>query len=384
MASGNDDIVVDSGKETLGDLFRKEDYWAIWLGLALLIVGMIIYLPRPPAGLDESIAKANATMEQESQAPIKTIDWYKANDSKKKLKATSGSHAKAIKKFTSKPGKWSSNPIQAFYMSEEAAAAKKEKATAKYDSAKAAEAAALEKAQASQDAASGAGYNDSSLNEQAKADIAAWRNTHLKASKAKKKTKVKAYNKVLNLILFGLALAVFFGIGTHFMGRSFKEFFIGFLFVFVIAVLAYLISAQSGIKAAGFGYAAWAIILGLIISNTVGTPKWVMPAVQVEYYIKTGLVLLGAEILFGKILTIGIPGIFVAWVVTPIVLLTTFWFGQSVLKMPSKALNITSPRICPSVAYQRQLPRRRPVRPRRRNSHWRWAFPWSLLPSCWW
>ena len=33
--------------------------------------------------------------------------------------------------------------------------------------------------------------------------------------------------------------------------------------------------------------------------------------------IKTGLVLLGAEILFGKIVTIGIPGIFVAWIVTP-------------------------------------------------------------------
>ncbi|MFO7860306.1 MAG: hypothetical protein R6U41_03675 [Desulfosalsimonas sp.] len=55
----------------------------------------------------------------------------------------------------------------------------------------------------------------------------------------------------------------------------------------------------------------------------MGTPKWVMPAVQTEYFIKTGLVLLGAEILFGKIFSIGIPGIFVAWVVTPTVLITT-------------------------------------------------------------
>ncbi|MGW8273151.1 MAG: YeiH family protein, partial [Thermodesulfovibrionales bacterium] len=62
---------------------------------------------------------------------------------------------------------------------------------------------------------------------------------------------------------------------------------------------------------------------------------------QVEYYIKTGLVLLGAEILFGKILSIGVPGIFVAWVVTPIVLIGTYMFGQKILKMPSKTLNIT-------------------------------------------
>jgi uncharacterized membrane protein YadS len=66
-----------------------------------------------------------------------------------------------------------------------------------------------------------------------------------------------------------------------------------------------------------------------------------MPAVQVEYYIKTGLVLLGAEVLFGKIVSIGIPGIFVAWVVTPVVLVSTYIFGQKVIKMTSKTLNIT-------------------------------------------
>ena len=44
--------------------------------------------------------------------------------------------------------------------------------------------------------------------------------------------------------------------------------------------------------------------------------------------------LLGAEILFGKIMAIGIPGIFVAWVVTPIVLIGTYLFGQKVLKIP--------------------------------------------------
>jgi uncharacterized membrane protein YadS len=115
----------------------------------------------------------------------------------------------------------------------------------------------------------------------------------------------------------------------------------GFVFVYALAILAYFIAGQADIKASGIGYAAWAIILGLLISNTIGTPAWVMPAVQVEYFIKTGLVLLGAEILFGKILTIGIPGIFVAWVVTPVVLITTFWFGQQILKIPSKTLNIT-------------------------------------------
>ena len=90
----------------------------------------------------------------------------------------------------------------------------------------------------------------------------------------------------------------------------------------------------------GVSAEAWSIIIGMLIANTVGTPNFVKPALQTEYYIKTGLVLLGAEVLFDKIVAIGIPGIFVAWVVTPVVLVCTFIFGQKVLKMPSKTLNI--------------------------------------------
>jgi uncharacterized membrane protein YadS len=82
-------------------------------------------------------------------------------------------------------------------------------------------------------------------------------------------------------------------------------------------------------------------VFGMLISNTIGTPKWVMPGVSTEFFIKTGLVLLGAEILFNKILAIGKPGIFVAWICTPITLILTYWFGQKIIKMKSKTLNIT-------------------------------------------
>ncbi|MFN9914991.1 MAG: putative sulfate exporter family transporter, partial [Pirellulaceae bacterium] len=67
---------------------------------------------------------------------------------------------------------------------------------------------------------------------------------------------------------------------------------------------------------------------------------WLRPAVSPELYVKTGLVLLGAEVLFGKLLMLGIPGMLVSWTVTPIVLVATYIFGQRVLKMESRALNM--------------------------------------------
>jgi uncharacterized membrane protein YadS len=107
------------------------------------------------------------------------------------------------------------------------------------------------------------------------------------------------------------------------MGR----FMLGFSFVYLLAILADMAETQQTMKLYGFGFPLWAILFGMLISNTVGTPEWIKAGVQAEYFIKTGLVLLGAEVLFGKILAIGIPGVFVAWVVTPIVLVSTAHSG---------------------------------------------------------
>ncbi|MEM9366783.1 MAG: putative sulfate exporter family transporter [Planctomycetota bacterium] len=65
-----------------------------------------------------------------------------------------------------------------------------------------------------------------------------------------------------------------------------------------------------------------------------------MSGARTEFFIKSGLVLLGAEILVGRLTALGLPGVCVAWVVTPIVLVSTFWFGQRVLRMASPSLNM--------------------------------------------
>ncbi|MFO0132693.1 MAG: YeiH family protein, partial [Planctomyces sp.] len=110
--------------------------------------------------------------------------------------------------------------------------------------------------------------------------------------------------------------------------------------VFLLSLLAYVLAEQKVVKYYGLEYALWALVIGLLISNTTGVSKALSAGVRTELYMKTGLVLLGAEVLFGKLLALGLPGICVSWVVTPVVLIVTFWFGQRVLKMESAALNM--------------------------------------------
>lgn len=145
----------------------------------------------------------------------------------------------------------------------------------------------------------------------------------------------------LSLILLAIFLMSTLAVGVKLLGERSTSFIKGFMIVFLIGVLANLLGSQADFKSVGLGYALWAIILGMVISNVFGVPDWLKAGLKHELFIKAGLVLLGAEVLFGKILAIGVPGLFVAWVVTPIVLVTTFWFGQRILKIGSKSLNIT-------------------------------------------
>ncbi len=343
MDRNDSQVVVDHGQSKLSDLWTKEDYFAIWLGFLVVIVSLIAYLGMgPKADFSSKINEAMQVQAAEaSRAPFKTVAWYKADDDSTLNAAKVSGYGKFLNHWTKKPGSWSSNPIDAFIQTEAQANAKNEKAMPKYEEAKAKTAASLAAAVTAEKAAEAAGFSNESLNTQAKDSIAAWRADKKSEGKAKDKSTNKPYNYFITLIGMCIFLIIFFGVGIKMMGKSVGEFAKGFVIVFLFAVLAYMLGGQAISKQYGVGAEAWGIILGMIYANTVGTPKWVLPACQVEFFIKTGLVLLGAEVLFGKIMAIGIPGIFVAWVVTPIVLISTYIFGQKVIKMPSKTLNIT-------------------------------------------
>jgi len=135
-------------------------------------------------------------------------------------------------------------------------------------------------------------------------------------------------------------IAILFTGAMSLRGQSGLKFLKAFPVIFLLALFAYVLSGQSVIKAYNLEYALWALLVGLIVCNTIGTPGWLKPAVQTEFYIKTGLVMLGAEVLMSRLLALGLPGVFVSWIVTPIVLVTTYIFGQKVLKMQSRSLNM--------------------------------------------
>ena len=87
-------------------------------------------------------------------------------------------------------------------------------------------------------------------------------------------------------------------------------------------------------------YVLWAIVIGLIIANTVGVPKIFKPGIATyEFFLKFGIVMLGVRFLLGDVLKLGgISLVAVALELTISIVLMT-WLG-SVFKLSPKLTSL--------------------------------------------
>jgi uncharacterized integral membrane protein (TIGR00698 family) len=90
--------------------------------------------------------------------------------------------------------------------------------------------------------------------------------------------------------------AVAFGIGATALGIKISRFLPAFLVVYLATAAIYFLGLWDQAPRYNLEPPLVALGLGLLISNTVGVPRWLDPGLRVEFYIKTGIVLLGASL----------------------------------------------------------------------------------------
>jgi uncharacterized membrane protein YadS len=93
----------------------------------------------------------------------------------------------------------------------------------------------------------------------------------------------------------------------------------GCVIVFALAWLAQILAANTRAKAYGIEYVIFALALGLLWRQALPVPKWLLAAVRTEFFIKVGIVILGAGILFPELWRAGLPGLVQAALVIPVV-----------------------------------------------------------------
>jgi len=126
---------------------------------------------------------------------------------------------------------------------------------------------------------------------------------------------------VLHSIIMFVFLLIVTGIGGVFLKFDIKRYIPGFFVIFLLALISMVLSKQQFFAKWGIEYVIFALIFGLIISNIFKVPQFMQAAGQTEYFIKIGLVCMGAGIVFSDVVRGGFMGLIQAVLVA-----TAVWF----------------------------------------------------------
>ena len=135
--------------------------------------------------------------------------------------------------------------------------------------------------------------------------------------------KVGWFVPLLGVFAFVLILTMISGIWLKF---DLKLYAFGFIVIFALGMLADVVGHQHFIKKTlQLSPVLFALLFGLLISNLLTVPKWLVAARQTEYFVKIGLVAMGAGIIFGDVIRAGVVGIAQALLVATVVWFMTYW-----------------------------------------------------------
>ena len=146
----------------------------------------------------------------------------------------------------------------------------------------------------------------------------------------------------LNIGAFFLIALVLLFVGNRVLGRPMRGLLLSFIVVFAIAVLAQWVAKLEAVKFYGFEAVFFSVIFGLIIRNLFKVPEWLKPAIQGEFFIKIGVVCLGATVLFSDVMKSGAVGLIQAVLVVGIVWSFGYWLARKLKVENATAMTLAS------------------------------------------
>ncbi|MEY3367274.1 MAG: hypothetical protein RI973_429 [Bacteroidota bacterium] len=111
-------------------------------------------------------------------------------------------------------------------------------------------------------------------------------------------------------------------------GASGTKVLTGFLMTYLLALCSLVIAGNQQVNSYGIEYVVFALLIGLLAGNTGPVAAWFAAAARSEFFIKTGLIILGTSVLFGDIVKAGAPGILQSVAVVLVVWFFSMWLSR--------------------------------------------------------
>lgn len=122
-----------------------------------------------------------------------------------------------------------------------------------------------------------------------------------------------------------LAWLAAFSLALTALGHRARDFIPSFLILYVVSVVIFALGQWDKAATYNLEPPLVALAVGLVLSNLVGLPRWLDAGFRVEFYIKTGIVLLGATLPFTLIIWAGPAAILQASIVSLVTFAVIYW-----------------------------------------------------------
>ncbi len=137
---------------------------------------------------------------------------------------------------------------------------------------------------------------------------------------------------VVLFAVFGLV----FTVSTAIMGFKPKSYLPGFTLIYIVSVVILVVSQSRFFHTYSLEAPLVALIVGLVVGNVARLPPWLDSSLRTEYYIKTGIVLLGATLPLTAIVTAGPIAFLQATIVSVSTWLVMFFVATRVFGMDKR------------------------------------------------
>jgi uncharacterized membrane protein YadS len=141
-----------------------------------------------------------------------------------------------------------------------------------------------------------------------------------------------AQNAGLYVLQFAAWLAIF-SLSCRVMGVRLREFIPSFVFLYLLSIAVFAAAGWADAAKFNLEPPLIALVAGLAISNIIGLPKWMDAGFRVEYYVKFGVILLGATFPIALLITAGPVAIGQATIVSLATCLTIYFAATRVFKL---------------------------------------------------
>ena len=142
-------------------------------------------------------------------------------------------------------------------------------------------------------------------------------------------------------IFFAIALVMLF-VGNKLLGRPLRGLLASFIVIFIIALAAQWVAKLEVVKFYGFEAVFFSVLFGLIIRNAFRVPEWLKPAIQGEFFIKIGVICLGATVLFSDVMKSGFAGLIQANLVILVVWFFAYFLARKLKVERASAMTLAS------------------------------------------